>query len=79
MPTRRVSNSHDCSEMRAPTLLEDAYDAETMVLVSTVPEREEILRVLDDPPESLAELRGVLLREHQGRGARGWPGRDLDL
>ena len=44
--------------------LEDAYDAETKVLALTVPEREEILRALDDPPGSLAELRGVLLREH---------------
>ena len=43
--------------------LENAYDAETKVLALTVPEREAILRALDDPPEGLAELRGVLLRD----------------
>ena len=30
-------------------------------------DREAILRVLDDPPAGLAELRGVLLAKHQGR------------
>jgi hypothetical protein len=29
--------------------------------------REEILRALDDPPDRLAELRGVLLREPEWR------------
>jgi len=46
--------------------LEDAYDAERKVLALT-PEREAILRALDDPPEHLAELRAVLLREHEWR------------
>jgi hypothetical protein len=27
----------------------------------TIPEREKIIRALDDPPDGLAELRGVLL------------------
>lgn len=47
--------------------LEDAYDLETKVLALTVPEREAILRALDDPPAELAELRRVLLREHEWR------------
>ena len=47
--------------------LENAYDAETKVLALTVPEREAILRALDEPPACLAELRGVLLREHEWR------------
>jgi hypothetical protein len=33
----------------------------------TIPDREAILRALDDPPKGLAELRGVLLREHEWR------------
>ena len=37
----------------------------------TVPEREEILRALDDPPTGLAELRGVLLVEHEWRVREG--------
>jgi hypothetical protein len=34
-------------------------------------EREQILRALDDPPEGLAELRGVLVREHDWRAREG--------
>ena len=41
--------------------LETAYDRETIVLALTVPDREAIIRTLDDPPDSLAELRSVLL------------------
>ena len=37
----------------------------------TIPERELILRVLDDPPVGLEELRGVLLREHVWRQREG--------
>ena len=38
------------------------------MLALTIPDREAILRAMDDPPtESLAELRGVLLAEHEGR------------
>ena len=32
-----------------------------------IAEPEAILRALDDPPAGLAELRGVLLREHEWR------------
>jgi hypothetical protein len=31
----------------------------------TVPDREAIMRTLEDCPDGLAELRGVLLREHE--------------
>jgi hypothetical protein len=37
----------------------------------SVPERELIIRALDDPPADLAELRGVLLAEHVGRKRQG--------
>jgi len=47
--------------------LEKGYDAETKVLALTIDDRESILRALDDPPAGLAELRGVLLREHEWR------------
>ena len=33
----------------------------------TIPERETIIRALDDAPPGLEELRAVLLREHVGR------------
>jgi hypothetical protein len=39
----------------------------TMVLALTIPERETIIRAVEDAPEGLEELRGVLLREHVAR------------
>ena len=39
----------------------------TKVLALTIPEREMIIRALDDPPPGLEEVRAVLLREHVGR------------
>jgi uncharacterized protein (DUF1778 family) len=50
--------------------LEDAYDVECKALALTIEDRERILRALDDPPDGLAELRGVLLREHEWRVRR---------
>lgn len=51
--------------------LEGAWYAETKVLALSIVDRERILRALDDPPEELVELRGVLLREHEWRGRAG--------
>ena len=51
--------------------LENAYDAERAVVALTIPDREAILQTLDDPPVALAELRGVLLREHEWRKREG--------
>jgi hypothetical protein len=44
-----------------------ALDAEQDLVALSIADREAILRVLDDPPDGLAELRGVLLAEHEGR------------
>jgi hypothetical protein len=41
------------------------------MLALTIAEREEILRSVDDPPDSLAELHRVLLREHEWRVKEG--------
>jgi len=51
--------------------LEEGYDRETKILALTIPEREAILRALEDCPDGLAELRTVRLREHGGASARG--------
>jgi len=51
--------------------LEGAWDAETKVLALTIEDRERILRALDDPPDGLAELRSVLLVEHEWRRREG--------
>jgi hypothetical protein len=57
---------HDAGLDTAETL-EDAYDGERRVVALTIAEREAILRVLEDCPKELAELRGILLREHAWR------------
>ena len=51
--------------------LERALTFGTRLLGLDVPEREQILRALDDPPPGLEELRGVLLAEHMGRLQQG--------
>ena len=51
--------------------IKNAYDLETKILALTIPEREQIIRALDEPPDGLAELRTVLLREHEGRVREG--------
>ncbi len=43
----------------------------TKVLALTIPERETIIRALDDAPDGLEELRAVLLQEHVGRKREG--------
>jgi len=47
--------------------LETAFGRMTKVLALTIPERETIIRALDDAPAGLEELRAVLLREHVAR------------
>ena len=59
--------SRDAELIDTAETLEDAYYAERRVVALTVPDREAIVRVLHDPPDELAELRGVLLREHEWR------------
>lgn len=47
--------------------LEGALDAGRAAVALAVADRERILRALEDCPDGLAELRGVLLREHEWR------------
>lgn len=51
--------------------LEDAIECETTLLALSITDRESILRTLDDPPDGLVELRGVLLRELEWRQREG--------
>lgn len=51
--------------------LEDAYGRDVKVLGLDIPEREMILRALDDPPDGLTELRATLLQEHVWRRREG--------
>lgn len=52
-------------------MLENAYGREVRVLALTIPDREAILRALEEAPDGLAELRAVLIREHEWRRAEG--------
>jgi hypothetical protein len=47
--------------------LERAYGDRIRILALDIPERETIIRALEDPPAGLEELRAVLLQEHVGR------------
>ena len=55
-----------------------ALEAEQALVALSITDREAILRTLDEPPDGLAELRGVLLREHEGRGRRDFERRSAD-
>jgi hypothetical protein len=48
-----------------------ACESERRVVALTVPDREAILRTLEDCPDELAEFRGVLPREHESRRREG--------
>ena len=45
--------------------LERAYDREARIVALDVPDRESILRVLEECPDELLELRATLLLEHR--------------
>ena len=51
--------------------LERALRDEVKLLALTIDERAIILGQLEDPPDGLAELRGVLLSEHEWRQRTG--------
>ena len=52
--------------------LEQAYDREARIVALNTPDREAILRVLEDCPEELAELRATLLQERVWRKREGF-------
>jgi hypothetical protein len=51
--------------------IECAIEVEVRIMALTITDRGSILRALDDPPDRLAELRGVFLREHVSRVREG--------
>lgn len=48
-----------------------ALEGEQGIVGLSIQDREAILRALDDPPQGLSELRGVLLAEHEWRVREG--------
>lgn len=51
-----------------------ALEAEQAIVALTIQDREAILRALDDPPDRLAPLCGVLLQEQDWRFREGLSG-----
>jgi hypothetical protein len=51
--------------------LEAALDAGQATLALTIKDRDRILRALEDCSDGLAELRGILVREHSWRMREG--------
>ena len=51
--------------------LEQALDDDVKLLALTIGARAIILATLEDPPDGLAQLRAVLLKEHQWRQRTG--------
>jgi len=51
--------------------LDRALADDVKILALTIADRSIVLFVLDDPPEGLAELRAVLLNEHEWRQREG--------
>jgi len=49
--------------IKAALTIENGVDGDRFAVALTRPERRAILGVLDDPPDGLLELRGVLMRE----------------
>jgi hypothetical protein len=55
----------------AASTLRDGLERGRATFALTIEEPEQILRGLDDCPDGLAELRGVLVREHEWRVREG--------
>ena len=62
----RAGGAHDLADR-----LEGALDDGVALLALTMDERAIILAALEDPPDGLAELRAVLLNEHEWRQREG--------
>jgi hypothetical protein len=69
---------HDAGFDDTAEALVVALEAEQGIVGLSIQDREAILRALDDPPEGLSELRGVLLNDHQWRVGLGLVPGDVD-
>ena len=67
----RDRGAHDLADR-----LECALADEVKLLALTLDERALMLSALEDPPEALAELRAVLLKDHEWRRGEYWTRRD---
>lgn len=65
----RTRSQEGAPSVDEPTrdILEKALELGTIVVALTIADRERILCTLDEPADALAELRGVLIGEHEWR------------
>ena len=61
----------DLVDEPAASTLRAGLEADRIAVALTIAEREQILRALEDCPDGLSELRGVLLDEHEWRVREG--------
>jgi hypothetical protein len=66
-----AASLREAEQIDTPDLLEGAYDREARIVALDIPDREAILRVLEDCPEEMLELRPTLLQEHVWRHREG--------
>jgi hypothetical protein len=66
-----VAEMADRVEDPAASTLRTALEMNRSTIALTIEEREQILRGLEDCPDGLAELRGVLVREQEWRKPEG--------
>ena len=60
-------NDNEPRSLTAARTISRALEAEAALVALTAEERDAILAALEDPPAGLAELRAVLLRDHEHR------------
>jgi hypothetical protein len=68
---RRAASLREAELVDTAELLEGAYDREARIVALDSRDREAILRVLEDRPEEMLELRATLLQEHVWRKREG--------
>ena len=68
---RLVASLREAELIDTAERLEHAYDREARIVALDIPDREAILRVLEDCPDELLELRATLLQEHVWRKREG--------
>jgi hypothetical protein len=68
---RLAASLREAELLDTAELLEGAYDRKARIVALDVADREAILRVLEECPEEMLELRATLLQEHVWRQREG--------
>ena len=68
---RPAASLREAELVETAEIFERAYDREARIVALEVTDREAILRVLEECPEEMLELRATLLQEHVWRQREG--------